>query len=351
MRLLIVTQVVDKNDPVLGFFHTWITEFASRCESVEVICLLEGTHTLSKNVRVHSLGKEKGRQGRMSYARSFISLVWRLRKEYDAVFVHMNAEYVVLAGLTWKLLKKRIVLWYTHGTVSMRLRAATILSDVVCTASSRSMRLATPKKRVLGHGMNMAMFPLVSAPIGALQLMTAGRIAPVKRIEFFIDALAQLKQKGVEATLVVVGAPATEEDTVYEKKLHAQIESLGLKDMVTFRGGNQTDVRDELARSHVFLHASNTGSLDKAPLEALACGVSVVTVNEEIGGVVPGAYLSEPSSEVFGAVLEKMIAERPWENASLREAAHTYVEKTHSLPGLIGRILVELAPARHAVRT
>ena len=46
MKLLIMTQAVDQNDPVLGFFHRWIEEFSRHCERVHVICLKEGEHSL-----------------------------------------------------------------------------------------------------------------------------------------------------------------------------------------------------------------------------------------------------------------------------------------------------------------
>ena len=60
MRLLICTQAIDKNDPILGFFHRWVIEFAKHFEHISVICLREGTHTLPENVSVYSLGKEGG---------------------------------------------------------------------------------------------------------------------------------------------------------------------------------------------------------------------------------------------------------------------------------------------------
>ena len=59
MRLLILTQKVDINDDILGFFHRWIEEFAKRCEKVIVICLQEGRHDLPSNVKVLSLGKRE----------------------------------------------------------------------------------------------------------------------------------------------------------------------------------------------------------------------------------------------------------------------------------------------------
>jgi len=61
MRLLIITQKVDKNDPILGFFHRWIEEFAKYCQSIIVICLQKGEYNLPKNIKILSLGKEKGK--------------------------------------------------------------------------------------------------------------------------------------------------------------------------------------------------------------------------------------------------------------------------------------------------
>ena len=87
MRLLIITQKVDKNDDILGFFHRWILEFAKHYESVTVICLEEGDHDFysvknakfrSKNsaefsgtgIKVLSLGKEIG-GSKISYIFNF----------------------------------------------------------------------------------------------------------------------------------------------------------------------------------------------------------------------------------------------------------------------------------------
>src|SRR3989338_7648361 len=59
MKLLIITQKVNQEDSVLGFFHSWIREFASRFEEVTVICLEKGVYNLPENVEVFSLGKEE----------------------------------------------------------------------------------------------------------------------------------------------------------------------------------------------------------------------------------------------------------------------------------------------------
>ena len=102
MRLLIITQKVNKNDPILGFFHRWIEEFAKRFEKLTVICLEKGEYSLPENVRVLSLGKEEGRS-KAEYLSRFYRYIWEERNNYDAVFVHMNQEYVLLGWKFWKL--------------------------------------------------------------------------------------------------------------------------------------------------------------------------------------------------------------------------------------------------------
>jgi len=59
MKPLILTQKIDINDDVLGFFHNWIKEFAKHCESVVVVCLRKGEYDLPENVKILSLGKER----------------------------------------------------------------------------------------------------------------------------------------------------------------------------------------------------------------------------------------------------------------------------------------------------
>ncbi|VAW33214.1 hypothetical protein MNBD_CPR01-313, partial [hydrothermal vent metagenome] len=179
-KLLIVTQTIDENDPVLGFFVRWVEEFAKHAESVEVICLNLGKSDLPKNVRVHSLGKERvsGADNtgnieqaqstapsfarrcalRATYAIRFIRLVWRLRNNYDTVFVHMNPEYFVLAGKLWRLMRKRTALWYTHKSVDLKLRIAVLFANIVFTASPESFRLKSNKVHVVGHGIDLEHF-------------------------------------------------------------------------------------------------------------------------------------------------------------------------------------------------
>jgi len=97
MKLLILTQKIDINDPVLGFFHKWAEEFSKKYEKLTVICLEKGEYKLPDNVKVLSLGKETGKS-RLKYVFLFYKYIWLERKNYDVVFAHMNQEYIILDG-------------------------------------------------------------------------------------------------------------------------------------------------------------------------------------------------------------------------------------------------------------
>src|SRR3990167_3022075 len=109
------------------------------------------------------------------------------RKNYDAVFVHMNPEYVVLGGLFWKLWNKKKYLWYVHKAVDWKLRLAEKFVEKIFTASLESCRLKSDKIVITGHGIDVNKFKSQSRyggtnlkSDGEFKIITAGRIAAVK---------------------------------------------------------------------------------------------------------------------------------------------------------------------------
>ena len=74
--LLIITQKVDENDDLLGFFVDWIEEFKKHIPSVKVIAL---------------------NSPKKSWIRLFLRMLWYVPQS-DAVFAHMSPIFVVIAG-------------------------------------------------------------------------------------------------------------------------------------------------------------------------------------------------------------------------------------------------------------
>ncbi len=351
MRLLIITQGVDKNDPVFGFFHRWLIEFAKHVESLEVICLYEGVHELPANVRVHSLGKKSAaKNGSLfesaMYAMRFLRLVWKLRNQYDEVFVHMNPEYVLLAGIFWKWWKKRVGLWYLHKSVTLKLRIAEKLVDVIFTASKESFRLPSNKVQIVGHGIDTETFVCnTSVPESDhLRLVTVGRVTRAKNLDVLIEAARVLGENDVKNSLEIIGVPVRSDDVTYAEELAKQISQLHSERVSARVLGSKTqeEVLKLLCGYDMFIHASTgTGSIDKAVLEALACGVPVVSTSEAFKNLLlpSGLYVTEETPEAIASAIMFFVSLPKVEKARIRSLLHDQIAQDYSLSALVPRIL------------
>lgn len=297
MRLLVVTQAVDKQDPVLGFFHRWLEEFAKKFDAIEVVCLCEGVHTLPDSVHVHSLGKERGRQTRIQYAVRFLRLIWNLQKDYDVVLVHMNQEYVLLGGLLWKCLGKRIYLWRNHYAGSLLTDVAVWLCTKVFCTSKHSYTARFEKTVLMPVGVDTDAFKSVPGVVCApYSILSLGRIAPSKRLEILLEALTMLAREGIDFTADIYGAPLPEHIEYYEH-LQSLVAEKQLSDKVAFRGGIKNEETPAVYSAHsIFVNTSQSGMYDKTLFEAAACGCQVLAASEDF------AVLSGGS--IFGTVNE-----------------------------------------------
>ena len=115
MKLLILCQAYNKSNTNLGFFTEWVEEFSKKFENIIVV-----SRDIEDSSKIKTIQLDK--EGRVLGFR-FIYSLWKTlikeRKNYDAIFVHMIPEYVILAYLPAFFMQKKIFLWYTHGAVSL----------------------------------------------------------------------------------------------------------------------------------------------------------------------------------------------------------------------------------------
>ncbi|MEK7530589.1 MAG: glycosyltransferase family 4 protein [Patescibacteria group bacterium] len=354
MKLLIVCQTIDSEHQNLGFFVRWVAEFAKHCSHITVIANSVGVFSLPDNVTVHSLGKENGTPRLRRYMR-FFALIWKLRAEYDAVFVHMIVEYILAAGLFWRVFGKRILLWYVHGTVSWRLRLALLLSHGACTTNSASFRVKSSKVHAVGHGIDTEFFKPIEhmrsegAPSEheEYHIISHGRLSRAKRIEVVVDTVSMLKKEfGMKARLTIVGGPITDDDLAYTAWLHKKCEFLSWVSIVGPK--NQLYVRDALQTADIMLNASMTGSVDKAVLEAMATGTLVVTSNEAFRGMLAsfGLFSTKTDAPHLALVAHKALIDE--HIASTRESLRAVIVKEHALPVCVERIMSHLHTPSYA---
>lgn len=344
MKLLITTQILDSQDSNLGFFHRWIEEFAMHCEEVIVICLKQGDFVLPPNVTVLSLGKEKG-TNRIVRAARFLKYIFVYKNRYDAVFVHMNPEYILLGGRFWKRWNKKVGLWYAHTSVTRKLKRAVSLVDRVFTVSDDSFGIRTPKLMPLGHGIDTELFnPTLHLESTATRIITVGRIAQSKHLIEMLEMLDTMEARGERFTFSIVGIPTSEAEERYAQRLYDEAKNKPYADRIRFLGSVPHHELPALLNSHdLALNFSTTGNMDKAGLEALAVGIPLFTTNPAFEALLEpyGLYTPTMAGETAAQTLIKFLnrSDRPSIVATLRNR----VAAEHSLKNLIPKILAGLA--------
>jgi glycosyltransferase involved in cell wall biosynthesis len=338
-RLLVITQKVNKADPGLSFFVGWIQAFLPRFRKVSVICLEKGPHDLPESVEVHSLGKES-KPSRLRYVINFYQLLWRLRGTYDAVFVHMNQEYVLLAGLLWRLTGKRVYMWRNHHAGSLLTDlAARFCTKVFCT-SKFSYTAKYSKTVLMPVGIDEGIFYDRTLSRTPRSILFLSRMAPVKKPHVLLDALLILAEKGVEFSATFCGdsLPA---DREYHEGLKERAAKLSGK--VSFMPGVANILTPELYGKHeIFVNLSSSGMFDKTIFEAMLSGCVTLASNRNLQHEIGDRFVLEHvEAAALAEKLAALLALSPEDRDAARAELGAYARR-HTLAMLAAKLENEL---------
>lgn len=334
MKLLIVTQKVDRTDPILGFFHRWLEAFAQHGETITVIGQYVGAYELPHNVSVVSLEKEKGR-GTFSQILRFWKFCISHRASYDQVFVHMTPIWIILGAPIWLVLGKKMYLWYEIKRGGFKLKLALLFVKKVFAASKHGLPSVSRKQVTTGHGIDIDLFDRNPEAREAGHLVAVGRVTRIKHCEVLLRALAELP----DCRLTIAGGTVTEEDKAYEAELRSLMHRLSIADRVEMGWVSPEEMPTLLHRADVFVHASQ-GGFDKAVLQAMACGTPVITTSEAAASALPPECCA--TSETVADQTAKLLALSADQRLRLGGTLRAIVEEDHSVNQCIERLVHEM---------
>ena len=168
--------------------------------------------------------------------------------------------------------------WFTEW-LAMRLPDHIIAASVQTADRLRAIIGTRVPITVAPSGIDLATIratPPSPAPGDAsADLVTVGRLLPHKRIDLLLGALAALREDGRPVTCRVIG------DGPGRDALHARACDLGIADAVDFRHdvSTQQELYALVKAARVFVAPSEREGFGIAVLEALACGLPVVTTS------------------------------------------------------------------------
>ena len=355
MKVLFITQVVDRRHENLGAIHSWIAALAREVEHVHAIALSVGDVDLPSNVSLYSLGKDRG-HSKLHQMQTFQSTVAQLvvRRQVDIFFPHMVPLYAMLVSPFRLLFGIPSVMWYSHNTANLRLKLANLCVDRFVTVSRDSFPLGLAKCDVVGHGIETDVFaPAPQRPDGKTRFLSLGRICARKDQDMLVSAadvlVNGLDRRNVE--FVIAGGPLVADDRLYYQRLKARVSDSGLEPFVSFPGSiPHSEAVQQVQACDFFVNMHSEGGLGKAVLEAMSCGkpsfVSTPTYYDRFPAYgqrfLYGPQNYEELAQKMAAALEMPAKEREGVSRELRE----WVIEEHD----VGRQMSRIAGVLRVVR-
>lgn len=283
-----------------------------------------------------------------SMALASFGLIRRLKRQgarlIDAHFTYPDGDAATRLG-RWLDLPVTVTLRGTElphsRNPALRPRLARTLQAAVRVFSvSDSLRrlalelgAAAEKTEVVGNGVDTARFHPVDRtaarhkyglPLDARVLVSVGALVERKGMHRVIDCLPGLLQRHPDLHYLIVGGASPEGDNRAE--LDAQVVRLGLVGRVHFLGALAPDeLKWPLSASDVFVLATRNEGWANVFLEAMACGLPVVTT--DVGGNAEvvcqealGSIVRYGDAAALHRSLDAALA-RDWDRAAILEYA------------------------------
>jgi glycosyltransferase involved in cell wall biosynthesis len=358
---------VDYEDDVCGFIHEWAEGLARRVSVLDVLTLRKRKANLPANVRLHVL-KPRGDEGKLTATVRFYHALLKIVRSssVNSIFSHMTPIHSVIASPIAKLWHIPLVTWYTHETVSFPLRLAEKLSDKILTASRESFRLDSEKVVVTNHGINTQIFcpqhisghpeqsrisdhpeqsrgAHHSSPI---TICSIGRISPRKDYETLIKAANILihSKEIHNVRFVIIGKEGTSKQKPYFQKLTEMVKTFGLESFVEFAGSvPHRKIAAYHQKSDIFVNMRQTGGMDKAVLEAMACEIPPVVCNKTFAplfGLWAGQLIfEERNAEDLADRLSDLVTSGAERRQEIGRDLRNVVVREHDLERLMDRIV------------
>lgn len=346
MRILVFNLATDADDPLLNFAVGWLDALARRVTSVHVITMRQGRASVPANVHLCSVGKERGYSEIRRLVRFYQNLLSILRTtQIDVCFAHMMPLFTVLAAPILQALRIPTVLWYAHRQVTPMLRLAHSLATCVVSVNSESYPYRQDKLIPVGHGIDINLFaPGLKPPAPAPLLLSVARIAPIKDPLTLVEAVSLLRQAGYRVQCVLVG-PILPQHHTYAAHIQQQIVQRGLQDDISLLGPMASgDVVQYYQRCWLHITTAPADhSVDKAGLEALACGrptlASAKSFRETLGVWAEQLLFRQGDAADLSRKIAFLLDLTPGERTAIGLSLRQRVIELHSLERLADRLI------------
>jgi glycosyltransferase involved in cell wall biosynthesis len=347
MQLLMFNLVTDTEDPVLGFTTTWIHALAKKVDTLHVLTMYSGTIDVPSNVRVYSVGREKG----YCEARRLINFYCHLLKivhenHISGCFSHMIPVFSSLAAPILRPLGIPIVTWYAHPSLTTTLKIAHYASNHMVSSVPNAYPYKTDKLIVIGQGIDNQIFSPNGGKIDEPpMILCVGRLSAVKDHPTLLKAIAKLREyREKDFQVIILGQPSGANAATYIELLHQYVKEMNLVDIVKFHPPvPMKELPSWYRRCTVHVNLTPSGFGDKVAWEAMSCGRPCLVANKDFGETL-GIYEKQmlfryQDSKQLSERLQWVLALSEQERSQIGDYLRQQVVSLHSIEQLTNKIV------------
>jgi len=248
-----------------------------------------------------------------------------------------------------------IVTWYAHRQVTLTLKLAHYFSHRMISTDEVSYPFHRDKLTTIGQGIDVNLFSPNPVPIDEPPLLlSVGRISPIKDLVTLIEAMHLLRERGYSLRCALVGN-CPDPSAAYAETVRQKVQSLNLEDSVQFVGPVPNDQLTQWYR-RAFAHVNcspSEHSLDKAVLEAMACGKpslsSTLGFKETMGQWTDRLVFQHSNPANLAKKIEGLLRLSDGERLAMGMSLRERVMKGHNLEHLADRVVALLGSLRQPV--
>jgi glycosyltransferase involved in cell wall biosynthesis len=249
----------------------------------------------------------------------------------------------------WSLQQWRAYLGIGGSVAWCLERLATGLPDhIIATSAHTAERLTKQIRRVpvivAAGGVDLDHARRTEPAGEAVDLVSVGRLLAHKRFDLLLDCVALLADRPQPITCRIIG------DGPQRPALARQAQQLGIDHLVEFRRGvGDEELLPLVKAGRLFVFPSEREGFGIAALEAIACGIPVITTSAEHNHarhLVPrsaGGVVCEPTATALAAAVDSVLTRRPGRAPEAQSEEHWIREFDWGT--LAANIAVSLNPA------
>ncbi len=346
-----------------GSFPVQIGAIASLFDTMTMVIVRGQAHDrglpLPSRARIVPLDRPEGdaiqrKISLMKHLRYYLNTIAPNVRQADVVYTPLPADISLLGMLLALVLRKRLIAWYGGSWVT---NSQTTLMNRVTRAGMRAfaggrnvMMALGPASLATVPATNMhwifdatVLSPNSVTTLGPdfdrtvhtpLRLAYVGRLSPVKGVSYLVEALGLLRNaehQDYELPQLIIIGDGPERELLKKLVIKHRCE-----DLVLFTGQlSYTDLIGQLLQTDVCVLPSLSEGFCKARLDAMLCGVPVITTEAGFGREIVGPdgergwVVPAGNSSALAAALQRVLTE-PIDWPRLRQRCRDFAEQ-HTL--------------------